>query len=246
MFVDIHNHILPGIDDGAPTLPYALDMARLAVADGTDTMVATPHRAWGSRKNAPPEWVRENVEELQFALDYSEIPLTIIPSTELQIGPSLARDLKEGTVMTIGGGEWALIELPFDRLPHDALDHLKAVLDIGVKIVVAHPERNADIQRHLAFVDACADLGTYFQINTGSILGRFGSGARKSAEAILARAHELPLIIASDSHNLDQRPPNLIRQARDIAARIAGDEAADAMVNSRPRSLLPSPIPPPK
>ncbi|BDI30923.1 tyrosine protein phosphatase [Capsulimonas corticalis] len=239
MFVDIHNHILPGIDDGAPTLPYALDMARVAVADGTDTMVATPHRAWSSRKNAPPEWVRENVEELQFALDYAQIPLRIVAATELQVGPALARDLTEGTVLTIGGGEWALIELPFDRLPHDALDHLKSVLDIGVKIVIAHPERNADIQRHLAFVDACADLGTYFQLNTGSILGRFGSSARKAAEAILARAHELPLIIASDSHNLDHRPPNLMREAHAIAARIAGAEAADAMVNTRPRSLLP-------
>ena len=239
MFVDIHNHILPGIDDGAPTLPYALDMARLAVLDGTDTMVATPHRAWSSRKNAPPEWVRESAEELQFALDYAQIPLRIVPATELQVGPALAQDLKDGTVLTIGGGSWALIELPFDRLPHNALEILKSVLDAGFQIVVAHPERCADIQRHLAFVEACADLGMSFQINTGSILGRFGSGARRAAESILTHADEWPLIIASDSHNVDQRPPNLMREARAAAARIAGDAAADAMVNARPRSLLP-------
>ena len=216
----------------------ALTMARLAVADGTDTMVATPHRAWMLRRNAPTDWVRTKVAALQAALESQSVPLTVLPGVELQIGPRLAQELSEGAHPMLGLGNWVLIEPPFDRIPHDALDHLKAVLDAGFHIVLAHPERSREIQKHLAFVEACADLGITFQLTTGSILGRFGDTARTTAFDILAHHTDWPLVIASDTHDLDDRAPDLMSAARDAAAEVVGEAAANAMVDARPRAIV--------
>ncbi len=241
VFVDIHNHILPGVDDGAQTMAEALAMAWVAVADGTDTMLATPHRGWFLRRPARPEVIRERVAELQTALNEAEIPLTVLPGVEIKIGPHVAQDLLAGEVGTLGeAGRWALVEPPFERIPPDALDNLKAVQDAGFQIVIAHPERCADIQRSLAFLEACADLGMAFQITTGSLLGRFGPRSQQTAEAILAHAADWPLVIASDTHDLRERPPNLMSAARDAAAALVGETLAQEMVDARPRSMVTS------
>ncbi len=216
----------------------SLVMARLAVADGTDTMVATPHRAWSGRRDAPTDWVRIKVAALQAALEHQDIPLTVLPGVELQIGPRLAQELTEGAHPMLGHGNWVLIEPPFDRIPHDALGHLEAVRDAGFQIVLAHPERSREIQRQLAFVEACADLGIAFQLTTGSILGRFGEEARRTAFDILAHHAEWPLVIASDTHDLDERAPDLMSAARDAAAAVVGEPAAQDMVDARPRAIV--------
>ena len=80
-------------------------MARIAVAGGTDTMVATPHRAWLLRRQAPPAWVRPQVADLQAALNNAGIPLTILPGVEIQLGPRVAAELSDGTLGTLGDGE---------------------------------------------------------------------------------------------------------------------------------------------
>lgn len=239
MFVDIHNHILPGIDDGSPTMEFALDMARLAAIDGTDTMVATPHRYWMLRRDAPAEWVRELVANLNAELSTIGIPFTVVPGVEIPLGRRVADDLAGGRLLTLGdAGEWALIELPFESIPGDAFDQLKAVVDAGFKVVLAHPERNSVIQNDLTFLERCAELGMAFQVTTGSLLGRFGQRALASAEAILRRSDTLPIVIASDTHDLNKRPPNLMSDARKAAAAIVGHDEANAMVDSRPRSMI--------
>ena len=240
MFVDIHNHILPGVDDGAATIGEALAMAWMAVADGTDTMVATPHRGWFLRQPARPELIRARVAELQTAFNEAEIPLTVLPGVEIKIGPHVAQDLVSGEVGTLGDAGWALVEPPFDRLAPDALDNLKAIGNAGFRIVLAHPERCADIQRSLVFLEACADLGIAFQITSGSLLGHFGPKPQQTAEAMLAHAADWPLVIASDTHDLRGRPPNLLRAARDAAAALVGETLAQEMVDARPRLMLAS------
>ena len=239
MFVDIHNHILPGIDDGSPTMDYALEMARLAVADGTDIMVATPHRAWSTRIDAPADWVREQVALLTAELKRAEIPLTVVPGVEIPVGPRVAIDLVDRRLLTLGdAGTCALVELPFDYIPADAFEQLEAIVNAGICVVLAHPERNAVIQKDMAFVDNCKELGIIFQLTTGSLVGRFGPRVQSSAEAFLKRADALEIVIASDSHNPAHRPPNLMSNARKAAAKFVGKERADNMVNARPRAIV--------
>jgi len=214
-------------------------MARLAVASGTDTMVATPHRGWFLRRSAKPEVVREHVASLQESLNRAQIALTVVPGVEIKMAPRVAQDLVSGEVGTLGdAGLWALVEPPFDRIPAGGLDSLKRIVDAGFRVVLAHPERCAEIQGSLAFLESCAPLGLAFQITSGSLLGRFGPKAQVTAEAILAHSAEWPLVIASDTHDLHDRSPDLLRSARDAAAFIAGPERAQEMVDARPRAMI--------
>ncbi|MGO8672130.1 MAG: tyrosine-protein phosphatase [Capsulimonadaceae bacterium] len=238
-FVDIHNHILPGVDDGALDVHYALEMARRAVAGGTEIMVATPHRCVWQRPDAPANWVRAHVRALQRRLKDAKIPLKVVPGVEIPVGPGLAEALAAGRLVTLGDtGRWALIEPPFDEIPVNALDHLQDVVDAGIGVVLAHPERNAVIQENLSFLESCARLGINVQLTSGSLLGAFGRRAKFTAEAILERHAEWEIVIASDAHDLSDRPPDWLAQSRDAAAKIVGDEAANAMVDSRPRAMV--------
>ena len=213
-------------------------MARMAVADGTDTMVATPHRAYMLRRQAPPSWVRPQVLDLQAALDRESIPLTVLPGVEIPLGHRVASELMAKTLGTLGDGPFALIEPPFDHIPQDGLDSIKAVLDAGFRVVLAHPERNTEVQRHRAFLEACAALGLTFQLTTGSLLGRFGAEAEATARTILAHAADWPLVLASDAHDLHDRTPGLMAAARDVAAEIVGEDEANRMGDARPRAIV--------
>ena len=242
LFVDIHNHILPSVDDGARNIAEALEMARQAVAAGTDTMVATPHRGWFLRRAARPEVVREHVAGLQESLNRAGVPLRIVPGVEIKLGPRVGRDLLDGEVGTLGdAGQWALVEPPFDRIPPDGLDSIGRILETGCRVVLAHPERCAELQESLAFVEACAARGVAFQLTSGSLLGRFGSRALDTAHALLARADDWPLVIASDAHDLHERSCGLLAQARDAAALMVGADRAQDMVDARPRSMISMP-----
>jgi len=220
-------------------MEYSVKMARQAVRGGTDIVVATPHRAYRLRREASPDWVRTQVRGLQVVLDREQVPLRVVPGIEIPLRASVAEELTNGTLGTLGdAGTWALVEPPFDRIPADALDSLRAIRAAGFGVVLAHPERNAEVQRGLTFIKACAEMGLAFQLTTGSLLGRFGPRAQAAAEAILAHAGEWPLVIASDSHDLDDRPTGLMDQARDVAARLIGETLAQEMVDTRPRSFL--------
>lgn len=217
----------------------ALLIARLAVDGGTDMMAATPHEVSGGRRSAPPGWLRGQVQELQQVLDAKAVPLRVVPGVEIKLGPTVAQGLAAGKVMTLGdAGRWVLLEPPFDRLPSDATAHVQAVFKAGFQVVIAHPERCREVQQTLAFVERCAGLGAAFQLTSGSLLGHFGALAQRTAEAILAHAHEWPLVIASDTHDAVERPPTLLAAARDHAALFVGADEAQIMVDARPRAML--------
>ena len=217
----------------------ALAMAQQAVVQGTDTLVATPHRGWSLRISPTPDVIRQRVALLQTELDWARIPLKIIPGLEIKIGPKVAKDLVEGTLGTLGeGSRWVLIELPFDHIPADALKQFREIRDAGYEVLLAHPERYSEIQKIRNYLEDCANLGMAFQLTSGSLLGRFGSRAQTTAESILRRADDWPLVIASDTHDLRERSPAVLRAARDAAAVIVGDKLAQEMVDSRPRSMI--------
>ena len=226
------------MDDGASTIEESLHMARLAVESGTDTLVATPHRGWFLRQPSQPEVVRAHVAVLQESLNRADIPLQVLPGLEIKLNTQVADDLTREKVGTLGDGPWALIEPPFDHIPPDGLMWLQKVVRAGYKVVLAHPERCAGVQASLAFLEAAAQIGVAFQITSGSLLGHFGPKALATAEAMLTHAAEWPLVIASDTHDLYDRPPNLLAQARDAAAFLVGAEEAQRMVDARPRAMI--------
>ena len=220
------------------TIEESLHMARLAVEAGTDTLVATPHRNWSLRQPSSPEIIRAHVAVLQESLNRAGIPLTVLPGVEIRLNMRVAEDLVKEKIGTLGDGLWALIEPPFDGIPPNGLQWLQKVLDAGYKVVLAHPERCASVQANVSSLEAVSKVGVAFQITSGSLLGHFGLRAQTTAESILTRAADWPLVIASDTHDLYERPPNLLAEARDAAAVIVGTDEAQRMVNTRPRAMI--------
>lgn len=231
--VDLHAHILHGIDDGASTLEDAVEMCRQAAADGTDTIVATPHRFDGVHDNPPVEVLRERVSELQAAVGES---IRIVLGCELHFTHAIVDQLcTTREALSINGGPYVLVEFPPFQIPTGCENAIYRLASAGFKPLIAHPERNRTVQQHPErFYNLC-ELGLYGQIDAASLLGKFGKEAEATARLLLEC--NLGHAISSDTHSPRRRRPGLTR-ARDIARQIVGDEAAAALVDSNPRAIV--------
>jgi protein-tyrosine phosphatase len=203
--VDIHFHLLPGVDDGPATLDEALELARLAVRDGTRTIVATPHVRPDEYISDPLE-VPERVDALQEALRAERIPLTVLPGGEVdvRIVPALGHRQLDAIAVGPRGARWLLLEAPFSGLAtlQPAAAQLRAR---GFGVVIAHPERAAGVLAAGCRIlrDELA-LGCLAQISTSSLAGDHGHEAQVSARHLVGRG--LAHVLASDAHSPERAP----------------------------------------
>lgn len=233
--VDIHNHILPGVDDGAVSYEQALEMARAAVADGIDTIVATPHFRYGRKENDTAE-VLAQVPLLQERIDEAGIPLRVVPGGEIPVFGEILDLLREGRVPAMGNsGRWILLEMPFDRLPSGLREVVFRIQALGYQIVVGHPERCAAFHRDPESISRFFPEDVALQITSHSLTGQFGSHARQCALSLLRQGH--PVILASDAHDPVGRPP-VLSEGREVATRHVGEDYARQMVCDLPRALV--------
>ena len=232
---DIHFHILPGVDDGPETMDESLELARLALRDGTGTVVATPHIR--DEFLSDPFEVLERVDALRDALRREHIPLTVIAGGELDVEmvPLLGDAQLDCIAVGPPGARWILLESPFDGLARlqPAADELRAR---GYGVVLAHPERAAGV-----LAGDCRLLreelaqGAVVQVSASSLLGRHDHESQVSARRLIER--RMAHAIASDAHS-PRRPPCL-RAGMD--ALLAGGQtfaAALRLVELNPRTLL--------
>ena len=242
--IDLHTHILPGVDDGVKEEDEAVEFARAAFADGVRTLVATPHSKDGFFENGRAE-VLAAVERLQGKLREAGIGLTLLPGAEVYIAPDLVERVKDGRALTLGdNGKTLLLELSLSQYPMELQNLVFSLRLAGLVVLFAHPERIRYFQEDVRRWEEMVRLGAYGQITTGSVLGTFGEDAQDFSELLLRRG--LAHVLASDAHNLRGRPPILSRAVEAVAA-IVGAEEARKMVSDRPRALLDGrdPEPPP-
>ncbi|MBU0673338.1 MAG: hypothetical protein KJ950_01690 [Proteobacteria bacterium] len=224
--IDIHCHILPGVDDGPESLEQSLAMARLAVADGITTIVATPHLL-GIVPTA--ETIRTKVDLLNREIMTAGMTLTILPGTEVFASASPAQ-LND---RTINHTRYLLVEFPLTHLPANARQLLFNLKVHEFLPIVAHPERIPSI---IAKPDLLDDFQeTSLQITAGSLTGRFGPYVQQCAETLLKKG--LVTCIASDAHSAHHRRPRLT-EGMDAAARIIGREAAERLVLDNPARII--------
>ena len=242
--IDLHTHILPGVDDGVKEEDEAVEFARAAFADGVRTLVATPHSKDGFFENGRAE-VLAAVERLEGKLREAGIGLTLLPGAEVYVAPDLVERVKDGRALTLGdNGKTLLLELSLSQYPMELQNLVFSLRLAGLVVLFAHPERIRYFQEDVRRWEEMVRLGAYGQITTGSVLGTFGEDAQEFSELLLRRG--LAHVLASDAHNLRGRPPILSRAVEAVAA-IVGAEEARKMVSDRPRALLDGrdPEPPP-
>lgn len=231
--VDIHSHLLPGIDDGPDTLEESLDMARAAVAAGITTIAATPHL----RADFPGVHIHEiadRCEELEAALDEQHISLRVVSGAEASLTWALEASDEELRLATYGQqGTDLLVETPYDPSMLEQLLH--GVRTRGVRVTLGHPERS--LRRDPERLEALVTQGVLLQINADALLAPRTSGKRRIAEH-LCRAG-LASVVASDGHRGDAwRPVTALGEAAAVLVDLVGTARAEWMTSELPHTIL--------
>jgi protein-tyrosine phosphatase len=232
--IDLHCHMLPGIDDGAVDLETALAMARVAVADGITVTACTPHMMPGIYDNTGPQ-VRLAITRLQQALDEAGIALKLTTGADVHLQQGLSAALRDGRILSLNDTRYFLFEPPHHTAPPRLEDAVFDVMSAGYHPVVTHPERLTWIEDHYEVMCRMAHAGAWMQITCGSVTGRFGRRPKYWAERMLDEG--LVHILATDAHNLRNRSP-IMSGARDAVAERLGEAAALDMVLTRPQGIL--------
>ncbi|MCH8924059.1 MAG: capsular biosynthesis protein [Planctomycetes bacterium] len=221
-FVDIHCHLIPGIDDGANCPAQALEMARMAAGDGITTVIATPHQL-GNFAHNEGATIRDAVARLQQNLDENDVPLRVLAGADVRIEPEMVQKILAGEVLSLADRRrHVLLELP-----HELYLPLEPVLDqlerVGMVGILSHPERNHGIMAETSLLPPLVDGGCLMQVTAGSLLGTFGPQSQRVAERMLERG--LVHFIATDAHGPKSRRP-LMRRAFDRVGELTDRETA--------------------
>lgn len=219
--IDLHFHILPGVDDGAKTIEDSIEIAKKAVENGITSIMATPHHKNGAFEN-PKQKIIRDVELLNVRLIEEGINVKIFPGQEIRIFGEIVEAYDAGEILTLNQTQYLFIELPSNHVPRYTEQILFDLQVKGLKPIIVHPERNASIIEHPDILYHFVTKGTLTQITAASVLGNFGKKIQKfSLDLIEAgMAH----LIASDAHNLTTRACKL-REAYEFLEKDFGTEA---------------------
>lgn len=236
--IDLHCHLLPGIDDGPRSMDEAVAMARAFVAAGTETVVTTPHVNW-DHPHVTAALIDERVAELREELAGAEVPLQVLPGAEIAL--SRVGDLDEDELrgLALGDGGWLLVEPPFSAGVSGIEPVLDALMLGGHRLLLAHPERSPGLARDPERLRPYVDAGMLCQITSESLTGAFGRDVQKAGRRMIQ--DELAHVISSDAHDPTRRPPGLTAGA----ATLHDEELAAWLTVAVPGAIAAGgPIPP--
>ena len=229
--IDIHSHILPGVDDGASDPDEAGQMLAMAAEDGTEAIIATPHADLNYQFD--PVRCREELERLREQC--AKTPRLHL-GCEVHVTPeNIANVIRNPQSFTLNGRDCLLLELPVSMLPATVQPAIEAIMDSGLRVIIAHPERYLYIQQELAHCDRLVDSGCYLQLTARSISGGFGQAAQSAANYILNR--RLAHFVASDAHGATVRRP-LLSAAFAQVTKYCGEAAALILFHENPAAIL--------
>jgi protein-tyrosine phosphatase len=233
--IDIHCHILAEVDDGPKSWEVSEEMCRMAVADGIEHMVATPHA--NDRYHYDREHLKQQVDYLQqrlSATDASILGLSLGCDFHLSY-ENLLDAMAVPERYTIEGSGYLLVELNNYSIPVQIESSFTKLVDMGLVPVITHPERNPILQASPQRILQWIELGCAVQVTASALTGLWGERAWRTAEWLLKR--DAVHVLATDSHDTKHRPPVLSR-AREEAANISGPDVARALVNDNPRAII--------
>lgn len=243
--IDLHSHILPGIDDGAADLALSLEMARIAASEGVVVQACTPHIFPGVYNNTGPQ-IRAAVADLQREIDDAGIELTLVTGADAHMVPDMVGGLKSKNILSLADTRYVLVEPPHHVAPPRIDAFFFDLLAAGYVPILTHPERLRWIEAHYETFVRLFKAGVWMQVTSGSLTGAFGARPKYWAERMLDEA--LVHILASDAHGVRRRRPDLAA-GRVAAEKWVGAEEAERLVYLRPYAILenaePSTVHPP-
>ncbi len=234
--IDIHSHILYGVDDGAKSLRLSLEMAGLYEKCGFSHVVATPHYMFGTPWVPSPETIREKVDALNIAIIAAGISLNVHAGMEIALDPEVPRLIREKKVVPLAGSSFFLIEPPLQRLPAGWDDLLFSLSDCGIDVVLAHPERCAGFLEKPELLEKLVSSGIYVQVNWSSLLGFHGGRSKKLAMK-LARKGSIHFL-ATDSHDPEKRSCEFVKSRRRDLEETIGEDNIRILTESNPARIF--------
>lgn len=235
--IDVHCHLLPGIDDGPKTMDESIELARLAVNNGITHAIVTPHMHAGRWDNECAG-ITQLTNQFRQRLAGAGVPLTVGMAAEVRLDAAIVEWVAHDRIPFLGmhgGKRVMLLELPHSHIPLGTENLIAWLLKRDIVPLIAHPERNKDVIRKLDSIRPLIEQGCLLQLTSGSVAGHFGKPAQQRSRELLEMG--AVFVIASDAHNREHRPPDLA-SGRDAASNIVGAEIADQLVSGNPYSLM--------
>jgi protein-tyrosine phosphatase len=228
--IDLHCHILPGIDDGPRTIEESVAMARAAQAGGTNAIVATPHVSWRYPNEAPA--IARLTAELNERLATEGVPVEVYAGAEVAMTRVADVEPHQLVQMRLGGGPWLLLEPPFTPVIAGFELVVGELRGKGHRIVLAHPERCHAFHRDPEALHELVSAGVLTSITAGSLTGRFGGEVRRFAMSLVAKG--LVHNVASDAHDVHRRPSSIAAELTQAGI----GELADWLTRAVPAAIL--------
>ncbi|MBE6949433.1 MAG: tyrosine protein phosphatase [Ruminococcaceae bacterium] len=234
--IDIHCHILPGVDDGADTIDDAVRMARMASAGGVRAIIATPHSCVPAfPPNIKSVSLLDRFREFSNAVRAAGIPLKVYSGAEILCTRDMPKFLEQGRLLTLASSKYFLMEFYFNSDPNYINSMLKLVSANGLIPVIAHPERYHAVQAFPHLVEEWNERGYVIQINKGSITGQLGYSEQNTARWILSNG--LAHVVASDAHGINKRTPRLDGVYRHLEEKLIGGYA-ELLLKENPGRII--------
>ncbi|QDS96943.1 tyrosine-protein phosphatase [Adhaeretor mobilis] len=207
--VDIHCHLLPGLDDGPADMSQAVALGQALAEDGVTTVVTTPHQLGRYDRLNSAELINQRIAELASVLEAEQVPLKLLPGGDIRIDERLTKLLDNGDIISLANaGAHLLLELPHELLV-DPLSSIEMLVNRGLQPIITHPERHLYLAGRDELLQRWVDAGAVIQLTAGSLLGDFGRRAHHQAWQILQLG--LASLVATDAHDVVRRPPRLTR-----------------------------------
>lgn len=235
--IDLHCHLLPGIDDGARDVNEALAMARAAYENGIRYSIVTPHIHPGRYDNSV-QTIARSVAQFEIALSKAGIPLKLGMAAEVRLSPEILPMLENDEIPFLGqvdGFRVMLLEFPHSHIPPGADRMVQKLLDMNVRPLIAHPERNKDVMRKYSKIEPFIEMGCFLQLTASAVAGRFGKASHKRALQLLGS--DAFMMLATDAHNLKARYPEL-REGYEAAVELVGPDEARKLVLHNPMKVV--------
>ena len=232
--IDLHHHLLPGLDDGSKSMEHSVAMAKLAVADGITHVVCTPHA--NGQYHFDPQVNQAKLAELRSLLAQENIPLTLGLGCDFHLSYDNIQDAKVNpTRYSVNGLGYVMVEIPDYGLPRGLTEIFYELELAGLTPILTHPERNPTLQSDLPRLKEWLQRGVLVQVTADSVRGNMGKSAEKMAHLLLEQrwVH----FLATDAHNTSSRPPRM-SEAKAIVAKKYGAEYAEYLCVRNPRAVF--------